>query len=204
MKIGVLVLQGAFREHIRAINKLGCNAVGIQKPEELDEVQGLIILGGKSAATGKLMIENRILEKILEKIIERAEEGMPVFGMGTGMTLLAKEVDESGLPTLALMDIAVIKDTSGDQEKSFQADLYIPAFGPKPLQAVLIGSLYIIRVKPNVGILSIYDDKIIMARQGDFLACSFYPRLTDDSRVYQYFLKMVEDYLAFNKEKNII
>lgn len=193
MKIGVMDFQGAFREHIQAINKCGCEAVRVRKSQELDEVQGLIISGGEIATTDEQMIEF----KILDKIIKRAETGMPVFGMGMGVTLLAKEVEDSSQPTLGLMDITVKRDIPNCQQEPFEADLYIPAFGVKPVRAVFVSFFYIKRVKPNVGILCIYDEKIIMACQGNFLACSFHPKLMDDFRIYQYFIKLVENSIIY-------
>ena len=197
MEIGVLALREVLSEHIQAISKSGCNAVEIQKPGELDGVQGLIVFGEKSEIIEKLMLE----KSLLGRIAERAGEGMPVFGVGFGIILLAKEVEESSLPALGLMDIAVAKFTSGHQNEKWHIELFIPALGSKPIEAVLVGNLHIMRVKPNVGILSVYEDKIVMARQGDFLACSFYPRLKDDYRLYEYFIKIVKDHLAFHQEK---
>lgn len=197
MEIGVLALREVFSEHIQAISKSGCNAVEIQKPEELDDVQGLIIFGGKREVIDKLMLEKGFTDKIIEK----AGMGMPVIGLGLGIILLAKEVEESSLPTLGLMDIAVVKFTSGHQNERRHIDLIIPALGAKPIEVVLPGNLHILRVKPNVGILSIYEDKIVMARQGDFLACSFYPTLKGDYRLYEYFVKIVKNRLALHPEK---
>ena len=197
MEIGVLALREVFGEHIQAISKSGCNTVEIQKPEELDGVQGLIVFGEKSEIDDELMLE----KSLLSKIAARAKEGMPVCGLGFGITLLAKEVENSNFQTLGLMDIAVAKLSSGQQNEKGYVDLFIPALGSKPIEAVLVGDLHIMRVKPNVGILSVYEDKIVMARQGDFLACSFYPRLKDDYRLYEYFVKIVKNHLCFHQEK---
>ncbi|MFZ5754313.1 MAG: pyridoxal 5'-phosphate synthase glutaminase subunit PdxT [Bacillota bacterium] len=193
MKVGILNLQGAFREHIEehieALRKCDCEAMEIRKPEDMDEVQGLIVSGIKRTTEGILRVDF----KILDKVLERAEKGMPIFGTCDGISLLAKEVEESSQPTMGLMDITVKRKDYGYGKESFKADLFIPALGAKPVRAVFIRAPYITRVKPNVGILCIYDDKIVMARQGNFLACSFYPELTYETRVHQYFIQMVKD-----------
>lgn len=189
MKIGVLALQGAFREHIQAIKRLGYEAIEIKKPEQLDMIDGLIIPGGESTTIGKLLIDFGLMDKLREK----TDAGLPIFGTCAGLILLAKKIEDQEQPTLKLMDIEVKRNAFGRQRESFEAELDIPALGKDPVKAIFIRAPYIIKTEPNVGILCTYDDKIIMARQGNFLVSSFHPELTDDLRVHQYFINMVKD-----------
>ena len=191
MKIGVLALQGAFREHRLMIESCGQEAVEVRKLSELNEVQGLIIPGGESTTIGKLMKEFGLAEEILK----RAEAGMPIFGTCAGLILLAKTVIGSDQFRLGLMDIEVKRNAFGRQVDSFETDLPIPVLGYKPFQAVFIRAPLIEKVAPNVGILAQHQEKIVFARQGNFLGCSFHPELTGDNRVHSYFLQMVKEAL---------
>jgi len=189
MKIGVLALQGAFREHRLMLEGCGTEALEVRKAAELDQVQGLIIPGGESTTIGKLMVEFGLEQPILK----RAEAGMPVYGTCAGLIVLAKTILGSSQYSLGLMEIEVQRNAFGRQVDSFEVDLPIPVLGYKPFRAVFIRAPLIEKVAPNVGILAQYNDKIVFARQGNFLASSFHPELTGDNRVHRYFLKMVEE-----------
>ncbi len=189
MKIGVLALQGAFREHRLMIESCGQEAVEVRKTSELDQVQGLIIPGGESTTIGKLMCEFG-LDKA---IIKRADEGMPIYGTCAGLILLTKTIIGSNQYSMGLMDIEVQRNAFGRQVDSFEVDLPIPVLGYKPFRAVFIRAPLIEKVAPNVGILAQYNGKIVFARQGNFLASSFHPELTGDKRIHQYFLQMVKE-----------
>ena len=191
MKIGVLALQGAFREHRLMIESCGQEVVEVRKLSQLNEVHGLIIPGGESTTIGKLMKEFGLADEILE----RAENGMPIFGTCAGLILLAKTVLSSDQFRLGLMDIEVKRNAFGRQVDSFETDLPIPVLGYKPFKAVFIRAPLIEKVAPNVGILAQHQEKIVFARQGNFLGCSFHPELTGDNRVHSYFLQMVKDAL---------
>jgi len=193
MKIGVLALQGAFREHIKSLKKCEVEGIEIRKPEQLDDIQGLIIPGGESTTIGLLMDKFNLTAKILD----RAQQGMPIFGTCAGMIMLAKEIVNSEQFSLGLMDITVRRNAFGRQQESFEKPLDIPTLGKEPFNAVFIRAPYIEKVAPNVGILcQIDDEKIVFVRQGNYLAASFHPELTPDLRVHRYFIKMVKDALV--------
>lgn len=189
MKIGVLALQGAFREHRLMIESCGTEAVEIRKPANLDQVQGLIIPGGESTTIGKLMCDFGLDQAILR----RAEAGMPIFGTCAGLIVLAKTVRGSSQFSLGLMDIEVERNAFGRQVDSFEFDLPVPVLGYKPFRAVFIRAPWIEKAAPNVGILAQYNEKIVFVRQGNFLASSFHPELTGDNRIHRYFLNMVKE-----------
>lgn len=188
MEVGVLALQGAFREHRKLLKACGVSSREIRKPEQLKGLDGLIIPGGESTTIGKLMVAHGLIEPIKEM----AEKGIPVFGTCAGLVLLAKDIQGSNQPRLGLMDMEVVRNGFGRQVESFEADLDINALGFNPFRGVFIRAPYIEKIKPNIGILASYKDKVVFARQGNLLACSFHPELTDDLRVHRYFLEMVE------------
>lgn len=190
LRVGVLALQGAFREHRLSLEKLGCEVAEIRKPEEMDSIQGLIIPGGESTTMGKLLQGG-----LGDKIQELAKKDFPLFGTCAGMIVLSKEIESSDQYRLNLMDIKVRRNASGRQVDSFETDLNIPALGKSPLRAVFIRAPYILEIKPNVGILAEYEENIVFVRQGNMLASSFHPELTEDLRVHRYFLDIVEEWV---------
>ncbi len=187
--IGVLALQGAFREHCRMVEHLGAQAVEIRKPEQLKAVAGLIIPGGESTVIGKMMIDWGLMDKIKE----RAGQGMAIYGTCAGMILLAQDIIDSEQPRLGLMDIVVQRNAFGRQQESFEADLYVPEFGEAPIRAVFIRAPFIEGVGPEVEVLASVKEKIVIARQGNLLATAFHPELTDDDRIHRYFLSMLKE-----------
>jgi len=188
MEIGVLALQGAFREHRKMLKDCGASSREVRKPEQLEGLDGIIIPGGESTTIGKLMEEYGLIEPIRDM----ANEGVPVFGTCAGLVLLAREIENSAQPRLGLMDIVVVRNGFGRQAESFEADVEINILGFSPFRGVFIRAPYIKKISPNIGILASYEDKVVFARQGNLLACSFHPELTDDLRVHRYFLQMVE------------
>lgn len=189
MKIGVLALQGAFREHCEALARCGVEAVEIRKADELDEIDGLILPGGESTTIGKLLIDWGIMDKIKQ----RAAQGMAIYGTCAGLILLAKTIYNSDQPRLGLMDISVQRNAFGRQTESFETDLQVDEIGPDPVHAVFIRAPLIDKAGPDVKVLAKVEDKIVIARQGRFLATSFHPELTGDHRVHQYFINMVRE-----------
>lgn len=189
MKIGVLALQGAFREHEQMLRRLGCETVQVRNAHDLEGIDGLILPGGESTTIGKLLIEWQLLDQIREM----GAKGLPVFGTCAGMILLARDIVDSEQPRLGLMDMLAHRNAFGRQVDSFEADLQIPVLGDKPFRGVFIRAPYIKEVRDGVEVLCTYDDKIILARQGHFLAAAFHPELTDDDRVHRLFLDRVTD-----------
>lgn len=192
MKVGVLALQGAFREHGAMLRRCGVDAPEVRRPEQMDDLQGLVIPGGESTAIGKLMVEYGFLPAIAR----RAGEGMALFGTCAGLILLAGRVSEGAAriggraqPLLGLMDITVRRNAFGRQRESFEADIPVPVLGPRPLRAVFIRAPLIDEVGPGVEVLARFDRQIVLARQGRCLVSSFHPELTDDLRLHRYFLE---------------
>ena len=191
-RVGVLALQGAFREHRQVLEDLGCEAVEVRKKSDLENINGLIIPGGESTTMGKLLLTDGLGDKIKEL----AAQDFPIFGTCAGMILLSKQVDESEQYRLGLMDMTVRRNAFGRQIASFETDLEVPALGNDPVRAVFIRAPYIREVAPNVGILAEYDGKIVFVRQGNMLASAFHPELTPDHRVHQYFLDIVDEQMS--------
>lgn len=188
MRVGVLALQGAFIEHEKVLKNLGCKTVQIKKREHLDSVNGLIIPGGESTTIGKLMNEFTLTDRILEL----AGNGMPVFGTCAGLILMAKEIVDSDQPRLGLMDIVAHRNAFGRQVDSFEADIRVGDLGDRPFRAVFIRAPYIREVKNGVEVMAVVDDRIVMARQKNFMAAAFHPELTDDTRIHRLFLDQIE------------
>ena len=189
MKIGVLALQGAFREHCWMLEKCGTTAVEIRKAEELDDVAGLVIPGGESTTIGKLMVEWGILEKVRS----RASQGMAIYGTCAGMIMLAKDILDSDQPRLGLMDVSVRRNGFGRQRESFEASMLVPEFGDEPVEAVFIRAPYIEQAGDHVKVMAVVNDKIVIARQDKMLVTAFHPELTEDDRIHRYFISMIEE-----------
>lgn len=195
MKIGVLALQGAFREHIEALRSLGVDTVEVRLPEQLEGLDGLIIPGGESTAIGKLAVKYGLQEAITRF----AKEGKPIYGTCAGMIMLSNNVGRDQ-PLLGLMDIKVERNAFGRQLDSFETDLAIPALGEKPFPAVFIRAPRIESVGEGVEILSRLDNNTpVAARQGNMIVTAFHPELTDDLRWHRYFLSLVEDGSGVNR-----
>ena len=192
MRIGVLALQGGFIEHINMLEKLGVTATPVYKPDELEGIDGLIIPGGESTAMLNLMHEFGIFKPLKE----RAQDGLPVMGTCAGMVLLAKEVSNTGMETLTLIDISVKRNAFGRQIDSFEASVDIPLLGKEPFPAIFIRAPLIECASPDVEILGRLDDGTAVAvRQERMLAVSFHPELSQDTRLHRYFLEIVADCL---------
>jgi pyridoxal 5'-phosphate synthase pdxT subunit len=178
LRIGVLAVQGNFREHLAMLRRLGADAVEVRKPEQLDALDGLVIPGGESTAITRLI---RIYG--LEEAIRRFAG--PVFGTCAGMILLDRN-------HLGLVDVAVDRNAYGRQVHSFEADLS-PAFGGEPLRGVFIRAPRVADVGPGVEVLAERDGEPVLLRDGRFLVASFHPELTDDTRVHEQFLDLVRE-----------
>jgi len=188
-KIGVLALQGAFREHIVMVRQLGAEALPIRWPEQLKGLDGLIIPGGESTTIGKLMTEY----KLGEEVQKLAAEGSPLFGTCAGMVLLAKRVIGLDLQPLAVLDIEVRRNAFGRQVDSFETELLITVLGQNPFPGVFIRAPWIERSGDGVeSIAQLQDGTIVAAKGENILVSAFHPELTDDTRLHEYFLNIVE------------
>lgn len=188
MKIGVLALQGAFREHIGIMQELGIEALPVRLPSHLDGLDGLIIPGGESTAILKLMESFSLIQPIREM----ARAGLPIFGTCAGMICLAKKVFDHDMETLAVMDIVVTRNAFGRQVDSFETELPIPALGEEPFPAIFIRAPFIERAEPRVEIFARLPSGVAVAsRQGNLMATAFHPELTRDFRLHSYFLRIV-------------
>lgn len=185
MRVGVLAMQGAFREHEKILAACGVEAAQIRKPEQLEQISALVIPGGESTTIGKLLNEFQLFEPI----IKMGREGLPIFGTCAGLIMLATEIAGSTQPRLCLMDMCVERNAFGRQVDSFEADLEIKAIGGQPFRAVFIRAPYILETGRGVEVLASFGEKIILARQGRFLAAAFHPELTGDLRIHKYFLE---------------
>lgn len=195
VKIGVLALQGAVREHIKAVENCGAEAVEIKHKEELKDVDGLILPGGESTTM------RRLIDKydFMDALKEFANEGKPMFGTCAGLILLAKNLVGYDQPHIGVMDVKVERNSFGRQRESFEADLNIKDVA-ECYPAVFIRAPHIVDVGENVEILCKHDDRIVVAREGQFLGCSFHPELTEDYRFTSYFVDMVKEAKAKKPE----
>jgi pyridoxal 5'-phosphate synthase pdxT subunit len=188
MKIGVLGLQGAVREHVRSIEASGAEAVVVKWPEELSELDGLIIPGGESTTMRKLIDKYDFMPSLKQF----AAEGKPMFGTCAGLILLAKQVVGYDEPHIGAMDVKVERNSFGRQRESFEADLDINGVADN-FSAVFIRAPHIVDAGENVEVLAKCNGRIVAAREGQFLGCSFHPELTDDHRLTAYFVKMAAE-----------
>jgi len=188
VKIGVLGLQGAVREHIRSIEASNAEAIVVKKVEQLAELDGLIIPGGESTTMRRLIDKYHFMEPL----IQFAEAGKPMFGTCAGLILLAKNIVGYDKPHLGLMDITVERNSFGRQVDSFEAELMIPNVADD-FVGVFIRAPHIVEAGENVEVLAKHNDRIVAARDGQFLGCSFHPELTDDHRITNYFVNMARE-----------
>ena len=188
MVIAILALQGAFIEHEMILKKLNVDYFEIRKKEDLNKpMDGLIIPGGESTTIGKLLFDLDIFVILKNKIIN----GLPVFGTCAGMILLAKKIDNQEQTYFATMDIEVMRNAYGRQLGSFYT---LGKFdNMENIKMTFIRAPYVKQVFNDAKVLSIIDNHIVAVRQGNQLAISFHPELTDEIRIHQYFINMIEE-----------
>ena len=188
MKIGVLGLQGAVREHLHTLSLLGVQAEGIKQVQQLGGLSGLILPGGEST-TMSLLGEGSLIEALRR----RAVEGYPFFGTCAGMILLARAIEGEDDCCIGAIDVTVARNASGRQVHSFETILQIEGIGDD-VPAVFIRAPYITGIGPRVTVLARHKEAVVMARQGNVLVTSFHPELTGDLRIHRYFIDMVKAY----------
>ena len=188
VKIGVLGLQGAVREHVKSVEASGAEAVVVKRIEQLEEIDGLILPGGESTTMRRLIDKYAFMEPLRTF----AKSGKPMFGTCAGMILLAKTLIGYEEAHIGAMDITVERNAFGRQKDSFEAALSIEGVG-EDFIGVFIRAPYVVEVADNVEVLSKHGDRMVAVRQDQFLAASFHPELTDDHRVTAYFVEMVKE-----------
>lgn len=185
MKIGILAVQGDFAAHARMLSRIGVEAVELRQAGKLNEVNGLIIPGGESTTMLKFVEE----EKLGDAIKSFAATGKPVFGTCAGAILVAREVNNLPQPSLGLIDITIIRNAYGRQVNSFISQIDTTLEGG-PLEAVFIRAPKITRIGDEVITLATHDNEPVMVQQGNILAATFHPELTDDDRAHRLLIEM--------------
>lgn len=188
VKIGVLGLQGAVREHVKSVEASSAEAVVVKRIEQLEEIDGLILPGGESTTMRRLIDKYAFMEPLRTF----AKSGKPMFGTCAGMILLAKTLIGYEEAHIGAMDITVERNAFGRQKDSFEAALSIKGVG-EDFVGVFIRAPYVVNVADDVEVLSTHGDRMVAVKQNQFLAASFHPELTDDHRVTAYFVEMVKE-----------
>lgn len=186
-KIGVLALQGAFREHIQTLRDCGVEALPVRLPRDLAGIDGLVIPGGESTTIGKLMVTYQLKEE-LERL---GREGLPILGTCAGMILMAKEIEGHDQPHLGLMNISVRRNAFGRQLDSFETMLSIEVLGKESFRGVFIRAPQIGQIRNGVTPLAeLEDGQVVAAQEGSLVVAAFHPELTSDLRFHRYFLDL--------------
>ena len=188
MRVGVLALQGAFREHMLVLEALGASTTAVRLPEQMDGLSGLVIPGGESTAIAKLMRTYGFYDAIRAS----CQQGMAVWGTCAGAILMAREIGDArpDQEPLGLIDMVVRRNAYGRQVDSFEVPLDFAHIGG-PFPGVFIRAPLIEQVGDGVEIVAEHDGRIVAAREGAMLATTFHPELTGDPRVHRYFVERV-------------
>jgi len=187
MVIGVLALQGAVREHVGSLDRLGIKSRMVKTEEGLEGLAGLILPGGESTAISLLANDG-----FLCRLRELAKSGFPMFGTCAGMILLASGIEGRDSGYIGGIDISVSRNASGRQVDSFETILDIEDIG-SDVPAVFIRAPYITRYGLTVRPMASYSRQCVMAREANILVASFHPELTEDTRVHEYFVGMIKE-----------
>ncbi|MEV5609776.1 pyridoxal 5'-phosphate synthase glutaminase subunit PdxT [Streptomyces sp. NPDC052225] len=189
--IGVLALQGDVREHLIALATADAVARPVRRPEELAEVDGLVIPGGESTTISKLAH----LFGLMEPLRARVHAGMPVYGTCAGLIMLADKIldPRSGQETVGGIDMIVRRNAFGRQNESFEAAVDVQGVEGDPVEGVFIRAPWVESVGASVEVLAEHEGHIVAVRQGSALATSFHPELTGDHRIHGLFVDMVRE-----------
>jgi pyridoxal 5'-phosphate synthase pdxT subunit len=191
MRIGVLALQGAFREHLRTLAAIGIEGSPVRLPRDLEDVAGLILPGGESTTMRQLIARWGLRQPILDL----ASSGAPIFGTCAGMIVLAREIAGGEEPVLPLLDVTVERNAFGRQLESFEADLTVPVLGDQPVHGVFIRAPVIERTGPDVDILARLDDgRIVAVRERNIIATAFHPELAGETRFHRLVAAMASEH----------
>ena len=187
MKIGVLAIQGDYEAHKARLEQLGSDVMLVRKPEQLDAIDGIVIPGGESSTFLNFLAERGFLEKLRDFVSTK-----PTFGTCAGAILLAKQVENPPQKSLDVMDIRIRRNAYGRQIDSSISEAQTK-LGDKPLEMVFIRAPKIVGTGKGVEILATAGDDPVLVRQGKIMAATFHPELSEDTRVHQEFVKMVEN-----------
>jgi 5'-phosphate synthase pdxT subunit len=191
MKIGVLALQGAFREHLETLTAIGVEGVTVRLPADLAGVSGLILPGGESTTMRQLIQRWGLAQPILDL----AATGAPLFGTCAGMIVLSSQIAGGEPPILPLLDVTVERNAFGRQLDSFEAELTVPILGDRPVHAVFIRAPVIEAVGPDVDVLARLDDgRIVAVRERNIIATSFHPELAGETRFHRLVATMAAEH----------
>jgi 5'-phosphate synthase pdxT subunit len=191
MTVGVLALQGDFREHATVLRSLGSDVVLVRRPEELARVNGLVIPGGESSVMDKLTRMFGLAEPLRAAV----DGGLPVYGTCAGLIMLADTVLDAirGQQSIGGLDISVRRNAFGPQTASFETDLEVPALGSDPVHAVFIRAPVVESVGASATALAtLADGRCVAVEQGNLLGTSFHPEITGEHRFHEYFLTKVQ------------
>lgn len=189
-RVGVLALQGDFREHLTVLHRLGADAIPVRRPADLDQVVGLVIPGGESTVMDKLAR----LVGLVEPVRARIGAGMPVYGTCAGLIMLADTVRDAipGQQTFGGLDVVVRRNAFGGQNESFEADLDVPELGEPAVHAVFIRAPVVEEVGPRArSLAALPDGRVVAVEQNRILATAFHPEMTGESRFHERFLRTV-------------
>src|SRR5512143_1314248 len=191
MRIGVLALQGAFREHLDTLRAIGVEGVRVREPADLDGVSGLILPGGEST-TMRQLIDRWGLHG---PILDLADLGAPIFGTCAGMIVLAREIAGGEPPILPLLDVTVERNAFGRQLDSFETELEVPVLGSTAVHAVFIRAPIIDRVGEGVDVMAtLPDGRVVAVRQRNIIATSFHPELAGETRFHRLVAMMAAEH----------
>ena len=191
MRIGVLALQGAFREHLATLASIGVEGVAVRLLADLEGVAGLILPGGESTTMRRLIERWQLREPLLAV----ARSGAPVFGTCAGMIVLAREIAGGEPPILPILDITVERNAFGRQLDSFEADLAVPVLGDQPVHGVFIRAPIVDRTGPDVDILArLEDGRIVAVRERNVIATAFHPELAGETRFHRLVATMAAEH----------
>jgi len=187
VKIGILGMQGDIEEHEATLRSMHVTPLRVKTLEHLSQVQGLIIPGGESTTMIRLLNLNGLTQHLVNWIVQN---DIPVFGTCAGMILMSKKiVNYPHQPTLGLMDIEVERNAFGRQVDSFEIFLDVKGIEGPQVPARFIRAPVITSLAPDVQVLSEYEGQVVMARQGNLLACSFHPELLNETRIHRFFVR---------------
>ena len=191
MRIGVLALQGAFREHLDTLAAIGVEGVRVREPADLQGASGLILPGGEST-TMRQLIERWGLR---QPILDLAERGAPIFGTCAGMIVLSRDIVGDEPPILPLLDVSVQRNAFGRQLDSFEAELTVAILGDTAVHAVFIRAPVIERTGPDVDVLARLDDgRVVAVRERNVIATSFHPELAGETRFHRLLATMAAEH----------